>query len=136
MLEILVQQFEAEGKNAIDSPGSPTNFDIPPEEYDLGTEYRSFILRKVYYKSLMWRQTLYYWVCIEILAEGEERSLIERRSFADPKLRSLIALLIDWINDELANQRIIVKNLEDDLYDGQVLQKLLGKQSISFLYLT
>jgi len=37
--------------------------------------------------------------------------------------------LIDWINDELADQRIIVKNMEDDLYDGQILQKLLGKNS-------
>jgi parvin len=38
----------------------------------------------------------------------------------------LILLLVDWINDELADQRIIVKSMEDDLYDGQVLQKLLG----------
>jgi len=61
-----------------------------------------------------------------IIAEGEERLLIERRSYEDPKLRHLIQLLVDWINDELAEQRIIVKNMEDDLYDGQVLQKLLG----------
>ena len=31
-----VQEFELEGKNAIESPGSPTQFDIPPEDYDLG----------------------------------------------------------------------------------------------------
>lgn len=60
------------------------------------------------------------------LAEGEERLLIERRSYEDPKLRHLIQLLIDWMNDELADQRIIVKSIEDDLYDGQILQKLLG----------
>jgi parvin len=35
--------------------------------------------------------------------------------------------MIEWINDELANQRIIVKDIEEDLYDGQVLQKLLEK---------
>lgn len=64
-----------------------------------------------------------------LIAEGDERSLIERRSYADPKLQHLISLLIDWINDELADQRIIVKNIEDDLYDGQILQKLLGKKS-------
>lgn len=58
--------------------------------------------------------------------ENEERSMIEPRSFEDPKLKELIAVLIEWINDELANQRIIVKDIEEDLYDGQVLQKLLG----------
>lgn len=36
-------------------------------------------------------------------------------------------MLIDWINDELAEQRIIVKNIEEDLYDGQVLHKLWEK---------
>lgn len=35
--------------------------------------------------------------------------------------------MIDWINDELAEQRIIVKNIEEDLYDGQVLHKLWEK---------
>ena len=58
--------------------------------------------------------------------------MIERRSYSDPKLRNLINLLVDWINDELANQRIIVKSLEDDLYDGQVLQKLLGMKMIAW----
>jgi parvin len=45
----------------------------------------------------------------------------------DPKLKALIGVLIDWINDELAEHRIIVQNLDEDMYDGQVLQKLLGK---------
>lgn len=36
-------------------------------------------------------------------------------------------MLIEWINDELAAQRIIVQDLAEDLYDGQVLQKLLEK---------
>lgn len=35
--------------------------------------------------------------------------------------------LIDWINGVLVEERIIVKQLEEDLYDGQVLQKLLGE---------
>lgn len=40
-------------------------------------------------------------------------------------MKELIQVLIDWINDELASQRIIVKDISEDLYDGQVLQKLL-----------
>lgn len=42
-------------------------------------------------------------------------------------MKELLAVLIDWINDELAEQRIIVKDIEEDLYDGQVLHKLWEK---------
>lgn len=62
-----------------------------------------------------------------ILEEHEELSMIAPDSYKDPRLKELIQVLIDWINDELASQRIIVKDLEADLYDGQILQKLLGK---------
>jgi parvin len=37
-------------------------------------------------------------------------------------------VLIDWINDVLVGERIIVKDLAEDLYDGQVLQKLFGRK--------
>lgn len=36
-------------------------------------------------------------------------------------------MLIDWINDELAEFRIIIKDIEEDLFDGQILQKLIGQ---------
>ena len=39
-------------------------------------------------------------------------------------------VLIDWINDVLVGERIIVKDLAEDLYDGQVLQKLFGKRRV------
>lgn len=42
----------------------------------------------------------------------------------------LMQVLIDWINDVLVGERIIVKDLAEDLYDGQVLQKLFGKNKI------
>ncbi|CAG4955254.1 beta-parvin isoform X2 [Colias croceus] len=90
-----VQEVQAEGKFAIDSPGSPTAPEIPPEEYSLH--------------------------------DNEERAIIEPRSLEDPRVKELIQVLIDWINDELAAQRIIVKDISEDLYDGQVLQKLLEK---------
>jgi parvin len=35
-------------------------------------------------------------------------------------------LLLEWINDVLADDRIIVKDIEEDLFDGQILQKLIG----------
>lgn len=53
--------------------------------------------------------------------------MLEPKALEDPKLQELIQVLIEWINDELAAQRIIVQNIVEDLYDGQVLQKLLEK---------
>ena len=42
-------------------------------------------------------------------------------------------MLLDWINDELAENRIIVQNLEEDLFDGQILQKLIGNQKAFYM---
>lgn len=53
--------------------------------------------------------------------------MIAPQSYENPRLRELMAVLTEWINDELASHRIIVKDLEEDLYDGQVLHKLIGE---------
>ncbi|KAK7108107.1 beta-parvin-like [Littorina saxatilis] len=90
-----VNELQEEGKNAIESPTSPTLPDIGPEGYQLG--------------------------------EAEERSMIEPHSRENAKLKDLIQVLLDWINDELADHRIIVKDIEEDLFDGQILQKLIEK---------
>nr|CAI5836373.1 unnamed protein product [Callosobruchus analis] len=90
-----VQDIQAEGKYAIDSPGCPTAPVIPPDEY--------------------------------ILDDNEERCMIDPKAFENPRFIELLNVLKDWINDELAFQRIIVQDLAEDLYDGQVLQKLLEK---------
>ena len=42
----------------------------------------------------------------------------------DSRVKELDKTLTDWINEELETERIIVKDLRDDLFDGQVLQKL------------
>ncbi|CAB4061704.1 PARV [Lepeophtheirus salmonis] len=62
-----------------------------------------------------------------LLEENEERSMIDPRSYESPKLQELVRTLLDWINDELHVERIIVQDIEEDLYDGQVLQKLVEK---------
>lgn len=53
--------------------------------------------------------------------------MMEPKSLEDPKLKELVRVLIDWVNDELHLERIIVQDIEEDLYDGQVLQKLMEK---------
>lgn len=87
--------LEEEGKNAIESPTSPTIPDVGPEGY--------------------------------LLDELEERSMIDPTSKDDPKVRELTKMLLDWINDVLADDRIIVKDILEDFFDGQILQKLIEK---------
>ena len=65
------------------------------------------------------------------LEENEERSMIEPRSFDNPKLKELIRVLIDWVNDELHLYRIIVQDIEEDLYDGQVKHGKIKSNSIN-----
>uniref|UniRef100_A0AAX7SXE1 Calponin-homology (CH) domain-containing protein n=1 Tax=Astatotilapia calliptera TaxID=8154 RepID=A0AAX7SXE1_ASTCA len=61
-----------------------------------------------------------------MLEENEVRTMVDPNSKNDRKLQELMKVLIDWINDVLVGERIIVKDLAEDLYDGQVLQKLFG----------
>ena len=35
-------------------------------------------------------------------------------------------VLLDWINDELSELRIVLRDITEDLYDGQILAILMG----------
>ncbi|KAG9508762.1 Alpha-parvin, partial [Fragariocoptes setiger] len=61
------------------------------------------------------------------MQEGETRTVIEPSSLEQANFKQLQSVLTNWINDELAAQRIIVKELDEDLYDGQILGKLIEK---------
>lgn len=63
----------------------------------------------------------------ELMHDGETRTLIDRDSMRQLDFIQLVQLLTGWINDELADQRIIVRDLQEDLYDGQVLCKLVER---------
>jgi len=39
---------------------------------------------------------------------------------------------LDWINDELHTERIIVQDIEEDLYDGQVMKQCFGFSNLMF----
>jgi parvin len=45
----------------------------------------------------------------------------------DPKVQEIHFLLLQWLNEELSQDRIVVRNLQEDIYDGQVIQKLVEK---------
>lgn len=61
------------------------------------------------------------------LGDNEQRSIIQQQSLNSPAVRDLFQVLIEWINDCLAEERIIVSDIEQDCYDGQVLHKLWEK---------
>lgn len=59
----------------------------------------------------------------------ESRVVIDESATYNHDFIELVHTLVNWINDELNEQRIIVKELEADLYDGQVLGRLVEKLS-------
>ncbi|MBN3278390.1 PARVG protein, partial [Polyodon spathula] len=58
---------------------------------------------------------------------GEKRKMIQPQSLNDPKLEELKTFLIDWINGSLHQEHIVVKSLEEDLFDGLILHHLLAR---------
>eukprot|EP00079_Xenopus_tropicalis_P031710 XP_017945481.1 PREDICTED: gamma-parvin [Xenopus tropicalis] len=60
-------------------------------------------------------------------APGEIKKFIQANAKNDPKFQDLQTFLIDWINAELKEEHIVVKSVEEDLYDGLVLHHLLKK---------
>ncbi|CAJ0952584.1 unnamed protein product, partial [Mesorhabditis belari] len=108
-----------DGKEAGDAPGKPQD----PQEQE-GKEVNQL--------DHDGREALDYALIPAVskkieIAEGTERRFLTRESSDDPRVHEVVRLLLGWINDEVAEERIVVKNIQDDLYDGQVLQKLIEK---------
>ncbi|XP_043943982.1 gamma-parvin isoform X2 [Protopterus annectens] len=60
------------------------------------------------------------------LAVGEKRKYIEPESMKSQAVEDLKMFLNDWINSTLKREHIVVKNLEEDIFDGLVLHHLLA----------
>ncbi|XP_051975877.1 gamma-parvin [Xyrauchen texanus] len=58
---------------------------------------------------------------------GERRLIIQPASLDDPKLSKLKEVLVEWTNRTLKVEHIVVRSLEEDLYDGLVLHHLLRR---------
>ena len=61
------------------------------------------------------------------IEDGEVTYMVDPQCRKDPKLMELISSLLDWINNELSEFGIVVKDMEEDLFDGLVLGQLLIK---------
>lgn len=58
---------------------------------------------------------------------GQIVTYLDTESYDQENFKQLANNVKNWINDELACERIIVRDLFEDLYDGQVLGKLIEK---------
>ncbi|KAM4618521.1 gamma-parvin isoform 2-T3 [Polymixia lowei] len=63
--------------------------------------------------------------------QGEKRKLIQPTWLKDPQLEKLKEVLVNWINNTLKTDHIVVQSLEEDLYDGLVLHHLLEEIAVT-----
>ncbi|XP_053575024.1 gamma-parvin [Bombina bombina] len=57
--------------------------------------------------------------------QGDIKKQMQPSAENDPKLQELKKFLIEWINVQLKKEHIVVKSLEEDMFDGLVIHHLL-----------
>ncbi|XP_036722315.1 gamma-parvin isoform X1 [Balaenoptera musculus] len=63
----------------------------------------------------------------ETLSQGEKKKFLPPTSRKDPKFEELQKVLMEWINAELLPEHIVVRSLEEDIFDGLILHHLFQK---------
>uniref|UniRef100_A0A8C0QYC3 Gamma-parvin n=2 Tax=Canis lupus dingo TaxID=286419 RepID=A0A8C0QYC3_CANLU len=60
----------------------------------------------------------------EELPQGEKKKYLPPTSRGDPKFEELQKVLMEWINAKLLPEHIVVRSLEEDIFDGLILHHL------------
>uniref|UniRef100_A0A452V1Z1 Gamma-parvin n=1 Tax=Ursus maritimus TaxID=29073 RepID=A0A452V1Z1_URSMA len=60
----------------------------------------------------------------EDLPQGEKKKYLPPTSRQDPKFEELQKVLMEWINAKLLPEHIVVRSLEEDIFDGLILHHL------------
>nr|XP_020029804.1 gamma-parvin isoform X2 [Castor canadensis] len=63
----------------------------------------------------------------EELPQGEKKRYLPPNSRKDPKFEDLQKVLVEWINAMLLPEHIVVRSLEEDMFDGLILDHLFQK---------
>ncbi|XP_074181046.1 gamma-parvin [Rhinolophus sinicus] len=63
----------------------------------------------------------------EELPQGQKKKYLPPTSRKDPKFEDLQKVLMEWINAELLPEHIVVRSLEEDMFDGLILHHLFQK---------
>ncbi|XP_008051100.1 gamma-parvin [Carlito syrichta] len=61
------------------------------------------------------------------LPQGEKKKYLPPTSREDPKFEALQKVLVEWINATLLHEHIVVRSLEEDMFDGLILHHLFQK---------
>lgn len=61
------------------------------------------------------------------LSQGEKKKYLPPTSRRDPKFEELQKVLMEWVNAELLPEHIVVRSLEEDMFDGLILHHLFQK---------
>lgn len=65
----------------------------------------------------------------EELPRGGKKKYLSPNSRKDPKFEELQKVLMEWINTTLLPEHIVVRSLEEDMFDGLILHHLFQKLS-------
>lgn len=65
----------------------------------------------------------------EELPRGGKKRYLSPNSRKDPKFEELQKVLMEWINTTLLPEHIVVRSLEEDMFDGLILHHLFQKLS-------
>ncbi|KAM4881346.1 gamma-parvin [Thomomys bottae] len=67
--------------------------------------------------------------CEEELPQGEKKKYLPPNSRKDRRFEELQKVLMEWVNAALLPEHIVVRSLEEDMFDGLVLHHLFQKLS-------
>ncbi|XP_071465511.1 gamma-parvin isoform X4 [Marmota flaviventris] len=74
----------------------------------------------------------------EQLPQGAKKKYLPPSSRKDPKFEELQKVLVEWINAALLPEHVVVRSLEEDMFDGLILHHLLpifNKDLVATLHL-
>ncbi|XP_065378093.1 gamma-parvin isoform X3 [Macaca fascicularis] len=63
----------------------------------------------------------------EMLSQGGKKRYLPPTSRKDPKFEELQKVLMEWINTTLLPEHIVVRSLEEDMFDGLILHHLFQR---------
>lgn len=61
------------------------------------------------------------------LPQGERRKVLPPNTRKNPRFEELQRVLMEWINSQLLLEHIVVRSLEEDMFDGLILHHLFQK---------
>ncbi|XP_077770301.1 gamma-parvin isoform X6 [Canis aureus] len=102
---------------------SPTSYKNRPEAY-LSSGAGTGEMEPESFYNLLQRPKVAGPPAEEELPQGEKKKYLPPTSRGDPKFEELQKVLMEWINAKLLPEHIVVRSLEEDIFDGLILHHL------------